>query len=77
MLSRLYGGIHVQVDDFQGRITGAQIGTQAYDLAHQYFMGVPEPDSFLMLSGMAIAMQVFRRGRFTNSTANILPRIAK
>ena len=53
-ISRLYGGIHVEVDDLRGRITGARIGIDAYDLASNYFTGVPEPSStMLLLSGLA------------------------
>ena len=38
-LSRLPGGIHVEADDFDGRVTGSQIGIDAYNLAQQYFTG--------------------------------------
>jgi hypothetical protein len=41
--SRIYGGIHIQADDFNGRITGAQIGIGAYDKAQQYFSGTVGP----------------------------------
>ncbi|MBM4268821.1 MAG: hypothetical protein FJ144_19770 [Deltaproteobacteria bacterium] len=37
--SRLWGGIHVSPDDFQGRITGSSIGNGAFDLAMEYFEG--------------------------------------
>jgi hypothetical protein len=37
--SRLYGGIHIQSDDFGGRISGAQIGQLAYAKARTYFLG--------------------------------------
>jgi len=54
-LSRLYGGIHVQADDFRGRIVGSEIGVDAYALASQYFEGVPEPAaSTLMLVAFAL-----------------------
>ena len=36
-ISRLWGGIHVAADDIQGRLMGAQIGAQAYDLAELYW----------------------------------------
>jgi hypothetical protein len=42
-LSRLYGGIHVYPDDFQGRIAGAQVGVDAFDLAMEYFTGTVGP----------------------------------
>jgi hypothetical protein len=38
-LSRLYGGIHVQADDFTGRILGSQCGKAAWAKAEQYFSG--------------------------------------
>ena len=37
--SRLYGGIHVRADDFNGRITGSICGTDAWRRANQYFDG--------------------------------------
>jgi hypothetical protein len=38
-ISRLYGGIHVAVDDFRGRIMGSGIGQQAWAVATRYFDG--------------------------------------
>jgi hypothetical protein len=38
-VSRLYGGIHVSADDFNGRRTGSQCGRDAWDLAQRYFDG--------------------------------------
>ena len=38
-LSRLWGGIHVPVDDLTGRLVGAQCGKAAWSLASQYFDG--------------------------------------
>lgn len=43
-LSRIWGGIHPPADDLPGRIMGAQIGPDAYDLAIQYFGQPPSPD---------------------------------
>jgi hypothetical protein len=37
--SRLYGGIHVQVDDFTGRRIGAECGKEAWDRAQQLYGG--------------------------------------
>lgn len=37
--SRLYGGIHVPVDDGPGRIMGATCGIQAWERARKYFDG--------------------------------------
>jgi len=38
-LSRLWGGIHVSADDFNGRKTGAECGRGAWKFAQQYFDG--------------------------------------
>ncbi len=38
-LSRLWGGIHVSIDDLTGRRAGSQCGRAAYALARQYFDG--------------------------------------
>ena len=37
--SRLYGGIHIQADDFNGRKTGSACGIEAWALAQQYYAG--------------------------------------
>ena len=37
--SRLFGGIHVQADDFTGRIVGSTCGKDAWDLARRYYAG--------------------------------------
>jgi hypothetical protein len=37
--SRLYGGIHVQVDDFTGRVIGSECGKEAWAKAQQYYSG--------------------------------------
>ena len=37
--SRLFGGIHIQADDFNGRKTGSLCGTAAWALAERYFGG--------------------------------------
>ena len=37
--SRLYGGIHVQVDDFAGRIVGSACGKDAWLAAQRYYVG--------------------------------------
>jgi hypothetical protein len=41
-ISRLYGGIHIPVDDFQGRIVGSTCGKQAWALAQRYFDGTAD-----------------------------------
>ena len=38
-LSRLFGGIHPRADDLNGRITGSQVGIQAFEKAVTYFDG--------------------------------------
>jgi membrane-associated phospholipid phosphatase len=42
-ISRLYGGIHVAVDDFAGRKLGSGIGKKAFALAERYFAGTARP----------------------------------
>ena len=42
-ISRLYMGIHISQDDFEGRIIGAEVGTGAWALAQQYFDGSATP----------------------------------
>jgi hypothetical protein len=37
--SRLYGGIHVEADDFTGRIIGSECGKGAWQLAQAYYAG--------------------------------------
>jgi hypothetical protein len=37
--SRLWGGIHIQADDFTGRLLGSQCGKDAWALAQRYFTG--------------------------------------
>ncbi len=37
--SRLFGGIHIQADDFTGREIGSQCGKEAWDLAQRYYDG--------------------------------------
>jgi fructose 1,6-bisphosphatase len=37
--SRLYGGIHIVADDFNGRKTGSACGTAALALALRYYAG--------------------------------------
>jgi hypothetical protein len=36
-ISRLYGGIHVRSDDFEGRIIGMRIGQDAWERARMHF----------------------------------------
>jgi hypothetical protein len=41
--SRVWGGIHVRHDDFDGRRIGARVGQSALDLATTYFDGTAAP----------------------------------
>ncbi|HXC51361.1 MAG TPA: vanadium-dependent haloperoxidase [Candidatus Limnocylindrales bacterium] len=41
--SRIWGGIHITADDFQGRILGSTIGNDAYDKARTYYDGTAAP----------------------------------
>jgi hypothetical protein len=41
--SRLFGGIHIQADDFNGRIIGSQCGKEAWALAQRYYAGQVGP----------------------------------
>jgi hypothetical protein len=53
-LSRIWGGIHVPEDDFDGRRIGAQVGHSAWSLAQRYFDGsvaAAAPDVTFSFSG--------------------------
>ncbi len=39
-MSRLYGGIHIPTDDFEGRKIGSECGKAAWALAQRYFSGL-------------------------------------
>ncbi|MFO1518386.1 MAG: vanadium-dependent haloperoxidase [bacterium] len=41
--SRLYGGIHIQADDFTGRVSGSTVGKQVFAKAKTYFEGTATP----------------------------------
>jgi len=41
--SRLFGGIHIQADDFNGRLIGSQCGKDAWMLAQRYYAGQVTP----------------------------------
>jgi hypothetical protein len=43
--SRLWGGIHIQADDFNGRVIGSQCGKDAWALAQRYYQGQVAPVS--------------------------------
>ncbi|MBA3687937.1 MAG: vanadium-dependent haloperoxidase [Chloroflexi bacterium] len=42
-ISRLFGGIHIPADDFNGRVLGAQCGKEAWALAEKYYDGSATP----------------------------------
>jgi uncharacterized protein DUF6851 len=42
-ISRLYGGIHIPADDFNGRVIGSQCGKEAWALAEKYYDGTAIP----------------------------------
>jgi hypothetical protein len=65
-LSRLYGGIHPPADDFAGRRIGHEAGRAAWSRAQRYFLGVPEPNSALLMivagaGGVAVGRLRWRR----------------
>ncbi len=62
-ISRLWGGIHVPVDDFAGRVMGATIGQEAYAYALQQFNAIPEPGSLTLMT-LALAACCRRRVQF-------------
>lgn len=41
--SRLFGGIHIEADDLNGRIIGSQCGKEAWALAQRYYAGQVAP----------------------------------
>jgi len=58
-LSRLYGGIHIPPDDGPGRVLGSIVGTDAFNLAMQYFNGsvIPEPaTATLVIAGVSTVL---------------------
>lgn len=59
-LSRLWGGIHVSVDDLTGRIVGATCGQGAWNLARRYFDGsiLQEPPVLTMRAVDAFECEV-------------------
>jgi hypothetical protein len=48
-ISRIYGGIHPPADDFTGRRIGHIVGPDAWYHALEFFAGVPEPSSMMLL----------------------------
>jgi hypothetical protein len=42
-VSRRWGGIHIQADDFAGRVIGHRVGIDAFELASRYFAGTIAP----------------------------------
>lgn len=67
-LARLLGGIHVPADDLNGRIIGHFAGLSAWDRAMQYFLGVPEPSSFVLALCALGGFAIFRRRKESEQT---------
>ena len=65
-ISRRWGGIHPEMDDFPGRVMGHSIGLEAYRRASDLFNGVPEPSSLALTLAMALTAslrKIASRGR--------------
>jgi hypothetical protein len=65
-ISRRWGGIHPEMDDFPGRVMGHSIGLEAYRRASDLFNGVPEPRSLALTLVMALTAafrKIWSRGR--------------
>ncbi|MGI9429310.1 MAG: DUF6851 domain-containing protein [Bythopirellula sp.] len=62
-ISRLWGGIHVPVDDFAGRIMGSVIGQDAFQYAMEHFASaiIPEPSTGMLLTIGALYLSTRRR----------------
>jgi hypothetical protein len=60
-ISRIFGGIHPQADDFAGRRAGYEVGNDAFERARSYF--VPEPAQALVGMAAAVALALRSRGR--------------
>lgn len=64
-VSRLWGGIHPEMDDFPGRTMGHAIGRGAFRKASALFRGVPEPSSIalaaMLLWAPAVSLSSSRR----------------
>ena len=54
-LSRLYGGIHIAADDFNGRIIGSECGKEAWALAQHYYDGTAGRDAVGARARSAVA----------------------
>jgi hypothetical protein len=62
--SRLWGGIHIEADDFLGRRTGSVVGQDAFALAEQYYLGtIPEPSSVALGAIAAVILAWIARRR--------------
>ncbi|MFT5108313.1 MAG: hypothetical protein ACI9UA_003957, partial [Pseudoalteromonas tetraodonis] len=57
-ISRIYGGIHLPIDDGPGRIMGSEIGIAAYALATQYF------DSSILNEPVTMAVEPASSGQY-------------
>ena len=66
-LSRLYGGIHVRADDFDGRLVGEALGQDAFALATGFFNGSTRPGAIptpaALPAGLALLAALTSRRR--------------
>jgi len=60
-LSRIWGGIHPPVDDFAGRRTGAQVGTNDWAIVRKYFDGSIVNSDILLTGGKLDSTNVVLR----------------
>ncbi|MEA5598705.1 DUF6851 domain-containing protein [Rivularia sp. UHCC 0363] len=76
-ISRLYGGIHFQDGDINGRILGRKVGTAVWEKSQYYISGgkpvtkVPEPSPILGLLTSAIFGGVLFKRNITRHTKSV------
>jgi hypothetical protein len=71
-LSRIFGGIHPPADDFPGRRIGHDVGLAAWSRAQQYFLGVPEPATMILVASAMILLGA-RATRATRYKWHVMP----
>jgi hypothetical protein len=69
-LSRIWGGIHPPIDDIRGRTIGIKIGTEAFNLALDYFNGTLSDNAVTLASNEPLLYPVPFRDEFTVKTKN-------
>ena len=77
-LSRLYGGIHVPIDDGPGRIMGSECGKKSIRLSHRYWVGTGEfaedldNDGIVGVSDLGMLISAFgQNGDFEAADMNL------